>query len=773
MDYVPKPMDTSTVKLPEALEQLLEQLAQNTHEHWARQRLAEGWVYGEKRDDAKKQHPDLVPYDQLPEGEKAYDRTTAAEALKAILALGYEITPPRTATVHNLRRAQEWKESIGQSAGAELYRRWNERGSLGPYFDGDLYKRFLKRSLDRDEFLLAADIAAEALEKLAPEDSHRLFISQKRALALAQTGAPDEARALLLKLIETGHQDEDTLCGIGRTYKDEWIADTNAEKKKENLRSAYLWYARAYLGLDPATRSLERGDPTAGPLNPIGTYYSGINAATLALFLGFRQLSKKLADLVRQQCEEKLIRPPSGEAYWLEASLAEAYVLLGAETQARQFYRKAAARGEISRRDMLSSTRRQARFLAAHLFDGRANYFDDCFPECSVAIFAGHLIDRPDSSFDRFPPGKVDWVSKAIAERLAHLDASVGFSSAASGSDLLFLEAMLQRRGDINVLLPWPRDYFRATSVEQYPGADWGARFDSILARATTVQEVANFRMPEDDDILSYDYCNHIMMGLAQMRARQLDLKIVPLVVWDGTEEWAGGTGSLVSHWREHGIPVEEIKLPRTEKIHSPGAAPTAKKEPAAARPRQNINISGGRRSIRALLFADVRGYSKLTESEILHFVKHFLRTVSVLMAESLYSPIYNNTWGDAFYFVFNSVRDAGLFSLEFVNLVGGTDWSLYQLPRNLDIRIGLHAGPVYESFDQVTRQITFSGSHVSTTARIEPITEPGKIYTTQEFAALAALENIQEFRCQYVGQKPFAKNFGVRPIYLVKPTPA
>jgi ryanodine receptor 2 len=97
MDYVPKPMDTSAVKLPEALEQLLEQLAQNTHEHWARQRLAEGWVYGEKRDDAKKQHPDLVPYDQLPEGEKAYDRTTAAEALKAILALGYEIVPPRTA----------------------------------------------------------------------------------------------------------------------------------------------------------------------------------------------------------------------------------------------------------------------------------------------------------------------------------------------------------------------------------------------------------------------------------------------------------------------------------------------------------------------------------------------------------------------------------------------------------------------------------------------------------------------------------------------------
>jgi hypothetical protein len=95
MTYEPRPVDTAKVKLPEELHALLEMLAENTHEHWAKQRMAEGWTYGPKRDDARKEHPDLVPYDQLPEAEKAYDRKTALETLKVIVARGYEILPPK------------------------------------------------------------------------------------------------------------------------------------------------------------------------------------------------------------------------------------------------------------------------------------------------------------------------------------------------------------------------------------------------------------------------------------------------------------------------------------------------------------------------------------------------------------------------------------------------------------------------------------------------------------------------------------------------------
>jgi RyR domain len=94
MDYWPQPIDTTNVTLPEPLHALTEHLAENAHDHWARQRIAEGWTFGPKRDDARKQHPYLVPYEQLPDSEKQYDRIAPVETLKAILALGYWIQPP-------------------------------------------------------------------------------------------------------------------------------------------------------------------------------------------------------------------------------------------------------------------------------------------------------------------------------------------------------------------------------------------------------------------------------------------------------------------------------------------------------------------------------------------------------------------------------------------------------------------------------------------------------------------------------------------------------
>lgn len=91
-DYRPRPMDTSQVRLPREMEELTEKLARNAHEVWAQQRMADGWRWGEVRDDARKLHPCLVPYEELPESEKIYDRATAMETVKAILGLGFRIS---------------------------------------------------------------------------------------------------------------------------------------------------------------------------------------------------------------------------------------------------------------------------------------------------------------------------------------------------------------------------------------------------------------------------------------------------------------------------------------------------------------------------------------------------------------------------------------------------------------------------------------------------------------------------------------------------------
>lgn len=91
-NYVPQPMDTSDIQLSEELTVLVEQMAKNVHEVWAQSRMEQGWTYGEERSDALKHHPCLVPYEELPEVEKAYDRNTAHGTLKLICKLGFKIT---------------------------------------------------------------------------------------------------------------------------------------------------------------------------------------------------------------------------------------------------------------------------------------------------------------------------------------------------------------------------------------------------------------------------------------------------------------------------------------------------------------------------------------------------------------------------------------------------------------------------------------------------------------------------------------------------------
>jgi len=86
--YLPHPIDTTDVELPDEVMQLVEQLARNVHENWAAGRFKEGWTYSPFLDEGLKHHPCLVEYDDLPETEKEYDRITAMETLKAIVKLG-------------------------------------------------------------------------------------------------------------------------------------------------------------------------------------------------------------------------------------------------------------------------------------------------------------------------------------------------------------------------------------------------------------------------------------------------------------------------------------------------------------------------------------------------------------------------------------------------------------------------------------------------------------------------------------------------------------
>ncbi|MFP4498501.1 MAG: RyR domain-containing protein [Vulcanimicrobiota bacterium] len=91
MKYCPNPVDTSQVELPELIKRETEFLAENVHENWAAKKISHGWKYGTPLNEETKVHPSLVPYDQLPESEKEYDRKTALETIKLLLWKGYKI----------------------------------------------------------------------------------------------------------------------------------------------------------------------------------------------------------------------------------------------------------------------------------------------------------------------------------------------------------------------------------------------------------------------------------------------------------------------------------------------------------------------------------------------------------------------------------------------------------------------------------------------------------------------------------------------------------
>ena len=89
--YTPQPIDTKDVVLPVELNELAEKMAKNVHEVWSAGRMKDGWTYGEERNDTELKHPCLVPYEDLTETEKEYDRNTSQETLKLIMKLGFKI----------------------------------------------------------------------------------------------------------------------------------------------------------------------------------------------------------------------------------------------------------------------------------------------------------------------------------------------------------------------------------------------------------------------------------------------------------------------------------------------------------------------------------------------------------------------------------------------------------------------------------------------------------------------------------------------------------
>ena len=584
--------------------------------------------------------------------------------------------------------------------------------------------------------LPAYDAAAAGLRIFPGDSSLRRLL----ALALARSGASLQANAIVAALVADGHHDEETIGLLARTFKDLWEAERDPLAARRHLEQARRWYSEAH--------RLSNG------------YWSGINAATMALLLGDRADAIALARGVSADClARKADAERNGDAYWVTATLAEAALLAGDRSAAEHHYREAASQAHGV--GDLVATRRNARLILRHQdVDPRA--IDACFHIPRVALFAGHLIDKPGRAQPRFPAHVAEDVRAAVLEILRRRDIGIGYASAANGGDILFLECLDALGAEAQIVLPYNREQFLDDSVSFVDG--WEARYRASLDRAAHVIVASEQRMP--GNAMSYEYGFRMLDGMAALRADELDTELVCIAVWDGEPgDGPGGTAAAVEHWRRTGRQIERVDLRAITATHV-AASPALRSRPEPSPPADRQTVDA---QIVGLLFADVAGFSKLTEDQIPAFVERYLGEVGRTVAAFPDPPILANTWGDGLYFVFAGVHHAGAFALRLSDALRRVDWTIYGLPETLAIRIAVHAGPAYAVTDPVTGRPNYLGAHVSFAARIEPITPAGVVYGSGAFAALAKSHGVDGFSCLYVGPTPLAKGFGTTPMYVLQ----
>lgn len=577
-----------------------------------------------------------------------------------------------------------------------------------------------------------------------------LRLTQLFGLSLIKCGYLLKARDLLGNLVREGHMDEETLGILGRVYKEMWLISSGGAPKNSYLNKSRNLYLKAFIST--------RGN------------YSGINAASLSLIMGDMGRARKLARMVINICSGSLKQEENKRDYWLIATLGEAFILLGKHNEALRYYslaRRIAGKNYAS----LASTKRQLKLLSRYTEVEEEVLAALKIPP--VLAFTGHMLDAPTRRKPRFPFASVLKVKEQIGQLLHRLRGSIGYSSAACGSDVLFLECLQARGGESNVILPFDREDFYHTSVN-FAGEEWINRADRALARAFKISQANRGRYGGDD--LLFAYANTIIMGQAILRSQLLETEPHLIAVWDRNRNGAaGGTSEFVEIWESLGFPLSVIDSRSGELVDLPRGR---SRIIARRRPPAGIRGLRGRfrgrpdevgREIVAILFADLVGFSRLEEEQFPRYIKGFLGTLSSRLRNSGYKPIYKNIWGDAICFVFEDLLSAAEYAMELRDMVRETDWETLGLPGDLNIRIGLHVGPVYFAQEPVLRRLNFFGSHVNQAARIEPITSPGNVYASEPFAAFLLANRNSLLECKYVGVIVLPKEFGSYPIYHIK----
>jgi len=172
-------------------------------------------------------------------------------------------------------------------------------------------------------------------------------------------------------------------------------------------------------------------------------------------------------------------------------------------------------------------------------------------------------------------------------------------------------------------------------------------------------------------------------------------------------------------------------------------------------------------RKVRYILFADIAGFSKIEEEQTPYFMHNLLSRIAKEL-QDFPKPRIFNTWGDSIFAVFREAQFAAEYSFKLLEVFQSVDWVKDNLPSDLDIRIALHAGPVFVGKDPLTNKLNAYGAHINRTARMEPVTLPGTIYASEQFAATLAVESFDKYNYRHVGLVKLAKDYGFQEVYRI-----
>ena len=585
----------------------------------------------------------------------------------------------------------------------------------------------VRQLLGRTEYLQAFDAADRALDD-AVDDAELQHLA---VLALARAGATDTAAE---RLRSSGLLERADQLAVGLA-EDVFALEARIAKDRATAASSDRRGALAEVAARTYESVFERFRRT----------YTGVNAATMWCVAGDVARSRRLAAEVLDILADTGDGAPIdwSDDYWSAATRGEALLLLGDIAGAQRALVAASDCGaDIASR---ASTRRQLA-LICEVLDFEPTVLD-ALAVPVVIHFCGHLPTGAAGTAGRLRGPDERRVAREIQALIARCGDVIAHGSLAAGADILIAEAILASGGELHVVLPFPAEQFVETSVAG-AGEGWTARFHSCLTRAASVTVVTGGRQGDDD--AAYAYCSSIAMGGALVRARFMASRAEQLAVWDGrptTRE--AGTAADIDRWRKTGL-LSTVVPVRPPSSNAPLQVPV-----------------GPQRTVRALLFADVKGFSSLVDQQIPAFVSGVLAPLSGELCAA--GVGYRNGWGDALYVVLDDVGAGAEVALRLQEVMAGIDVLELGLPLTLKLRIGLHAGPVFVLHDPVREEISYFGEHVTRAARIEPVAPPGAVFVTEAFAALLALERPDGFVCEYVGRVPTAKSFGPIPMYLLR----